>query len=92
MPGCVSDDFSAKDVPYGLRIYDDVVPRVIAAVNGFQQLPYFGMVPLLAQGDDADEVVKEHRPMVAQTLTVPCSGVALVLPAHRDKINRQQRR
>ena len=58
VPACVSDDFSAEDVLYGLKIHDDVVPCVIAAVNIFQQVPYLGVVLLLAQGDNANEFIK----------------------------------
>ena len=58
VPSCVSDDFSAEDVSDGLRIHDDVVPCVIVAVDIFDQVPYFGVVLLLAQGDNANEVVK----------------------------------
>ena len=51
------------------------------------EVPYFKVVPLLAQSDNANEVVKQRRPMVAQTLIMPCCGVALSLPSYRDQIS-----
>ena len=48
MPGYVSDDFSAEDVWYGLKIHNNDIPCVFAVVHILQQVPYYGAVLRLA--------------------------------------------
>ena len=48
MPGSVRDNFSTEDIPYGLKIHNNVIHRVIAAIHILQQVPYGGVVLRLA--------------------------------------------